>query len=143
MSRKKKINKYPAGFRKLALERMKTCRNVSELSAELGIHRTQLYKWRRAMEATDDGYDPPANSGERELRKQVRELKRVLGEKVLKADFFVYLAVILDAHSRKAIRRSLRDYLWRHSNKRLRSGNRHLAWCTTPTAACSTLLAIT
>ena len=51
MSRKKKINKYPAGFRKLALERMKTCRNVSELSAELGIHRTQLYKWRRAMEA--------------------------------------------------------------------------------------------
>jgi len=88
VSRKKKINKYPAGFRKLALERMKTCRNVSELSAELGIHRTQLYKWRRALEAADDGYDPPANSGERELRKQVRELKRVLGEKVLEADFF-------------------------------------------------------
>jgi transposase-like protein len=85
---KKKINKYPAGFRKLALERMKTCRNVSELSAELGIHRTQLYKWRRAMEASDDGYDPPANSGERELRKEIRELKRVLGEKVLEADFF-------------------------------------------------------
>jgi hypothetical protein len=41
VARKKKINKYPAGFRKLALERMKTCRNVSELSAELGIHRTQ------------------------------------------------------------------------------------------------------
>ena len=88
MSRKKKINKYSAGFRKLALERMKTCRNVSELSAELGIHRTQLYKWRRAMEATADGYDPPANSGGRELRKQVRELKRVLGEKVLEADCF-------------------------------------------------------
>lgn len=87
MRRKKKINKYPAGFRKLALERMKTRRNVSELSAELGIHRTQLYKWRRAMEAADDGYDPPANSGERELRKQVRELKRVLGEKVLERIF--------------------------------------------------------
>jgi transposase-like protein len=85
---KKKINKYPTGFRKLALERMKTCRNVSELSAELGIHRTQLYKWRRAMEESDDGYDPPANSGERELRKEIRELKRVLGEKVLEADFF-------------------------------------------------------
>ena len=87
MGRKKKINKYPTGFRKLALERMKTCRNVSELSAELGIHRTQLYKW-RAMEATDDGLDPPANSQERELRKEIRELKRVLGEKVLEADFF-------------------------------------------------------
>jgi transposase-like protein len=84
---KKKINKYPAGFRKLALERMKTCRSGSELSAELGIHRTQLYKW-RAMETTDDGFDPPANSQERELRKEIRELKRVLGEKVLEADFF-------------------------------------------------------
>ena len=85
--RKKKINKYPPGFRKLALERMKTCRNVSELSAELGIHRTQLYKW-RALEACDDGLGPPANSQERELRKEIRELKRVLGEKVLEADFF-------------------------------------------------------
>ncbi|HZO51620.1 MAG TPA: transposase [Bryobacteraceae bacterium] len=88
MARKKKINKYPAGFRKLALERMKTCRNVSELSAELGIHRTQLYKWRRALEAADDGIGPPANSQERALRKEIRELKRVLGEKVLEADFF-------------------------------------------------------
>ena len=65
VKRKRKINKYPTAFRKLALERMKACRNVSELSAELGIHRTQLYKWRRAMEAADDGYDPPANSQER------------------------------------------------------------------------------
>ena len=88
MRRKKKINKYPTGFRKLALERMKTCRNVSELSAELGVHRAQLYKWRRAMEAADDEYGPPANSQERELRKEIRELKRVLGEKVLEADFF-------------------------------------------------------
>lgn len=88
MKRKRKINKYPTAFRKLALERMKTCRNVSELSAELGIHRTQLYKWRRGMEAADDGYDPPANSQERGLRKEIRELKRVLGEKVLEADFF-------------------------------------------------------
>ena len=88
MRRKKKINKYPTAFRKLALERMKTCRNVSELSAELGLHRTQLYKWRRAMEAADDGCGPPANSQERELRKEIRELKRVLGEKVLEADFF-------------------------------------------------------
>ncbi len=88
MKRQKKINKYPEGFRKLALERMKTYRNVSELSAELGIHRTQLYKWRRALEATDDGYDPPANFQERQLRQEIRELKHVLGEKVLEADFF-------------------------------------------------------
>ena len=85
---KKKVNKYPTAFRKMALERLKTCRNASELAAELGIHRTQLYKWRDQMEPIEDGQGPPANSRERELRKEIRELKRVLGEKVLEADFF-------------------------------------------------------
>ena len=85
---RKKVNKYPTAFRKIALERLRTCRNVSELSAELGIHRTQLYKWRGQMEPIDDGESPPSNFRERELRKEVRELKRVLGEKTLEADFF-------------------------------------------------------
>lgn len=85
---KKKVNKYPQAFRKMAMERLKTCRNVTELSAELGIHRTQLYKWRDQMEPVDDGPDPPSNNHERELRKEIRELKRVLGEKTLEADFF-------------------------------------------------------
>lgn len=85
---KKKVNKYPTTFRKMALNRMKTCKNVSELAAELGIHRTQLYKWREQMEPVDDGQGPPANSRERELRKEIRELKRVLGEKALEVDFF-------------------------------------------------------
>ena len=88
MARKKKVNKYPMAFRKMALERLKTCRNVSELSAELGVHRTQLYKWRDQMEPIDDGENPPSNSRERELRKEIRDLKRVLGEKTLEADFF-------------------------------------------------------
>jgi len=38
--------------------------------------------------SADGGFDPPSNSQERELRKEVRELKCVLGEKVLEADFF-------------------------------------------------------
>jgi transposase-like protein len=85
---KKRVNKYPIGFRKLALERLKSCRNATELAVELGIHRTQLYKWRDQMEPVDDEQGPPANSRERGLRKEIRELKRVLGEKVLEADFF-------------------------------------------------------
>ena len=88
MGRKKKVNKYPMAFRRMALERLKACRNATELANELGIHRTQLYKWREQMEPVDDGQNPPANSRERELRKEIRELKRVLGEKVLEADFF-------------------------------------------------------
>jgi len=88
VARKKKVNKYPMAFRKMDLERLKTCRSVSELSAELGVHRTQLYKWRDQMEPIDDGENPPSNSRERELRKEIRDLKRVLGEKTLEADFF-------------------------------------------------------
>ena len=86
--RKKQVNKYPTAFRKMALERLKSCKNATELAAELGIHRTQLYKWRDQMEPVEDGPGPAANSGERELRKEIRELKRVLGEKVLEVDFF-------------------------------------------------------
>jgi transposase-like protein len=52
---KKKVNKYPTAFRKMALERLKSCRNATELAAELGIHRTQLYKWRDQMEPVEDG----------------------------------------------------------------------------------------
>ena len=88
MRRKKQVNKYPTAFRKMALERLKSCRNATELAAELGIHRTQLYKWRDQMEPIEDGPGPAANSRERELRKEIRDLKRVLGEKALEADFF-------------------------------------------------------
>jgi transposase-like protein len=86
--RPRKVNKYPLSFRRMALERLKTCGNATELAAELGIHRTQLYKWRDRMEPIEEAPEPPAAAPERALRKQVRELKRVLGEKVLEADFF-------------------------------------------------------
>jgi len=64
----------------MAVEKLKTCKNVGELAAELGVHRVMLYKWRDALEPIDDGDTPPANSRERELRKEIRDLKRVLGE---------------------------------------------------------------
>jgi len=88
VGRKKQVNKFPVAFRKMALERLKSCRNATALAAELGIHRTQLYKWRDQMEPVEDGSGPAENSRERELRKEIRELKRVLGEKALEVDFF-------------------------------------------------------
>jgi len=71
----------------MALERLKNCRTATELAAGLGIHRTQLYKWGDQMEPIEDGPGPASNSRERELRKEIRELKRVLGEKALEVDF--------------------------------------------------------
>ena len=99
---KKRVNKYPKAFRKMALERLKSCQNVTELSAELGIHRTQLYKWRDQMEPVEDGPGPPANSRERELRKEIRELKRVLGEKALELDFFKGALQKVEARRRRS-----------------------------------------
>jgi transposase-like protein len=85
---KRRVTKYPKAFRKMAMERLKNCESVTALSEELGIHRTLLYKWREQLEAVDDGKGPPANSRERELRAEIREMKRLLGEKTLEVDFF-------------------------------------------------------
>ena len=85
---KKRVNKYPKAFRQMALERLKSCENVSALAEELGVHRTVLYHWRNQMEPGEDRAGLGANSPVRELRKQVRDLKRVLAEKTLEVDFF-------------------------------------------------------
>jgi hypothetical protein len=40
------------------------------------------------LEPVEDGEGPPANSRERELRQQVSQLKRLVANKTLEADFF-------------------------------------------------------
>jgi transposase-like protein len=71
----------------MAVERLKDCASVSALADELGVHRTLLYQWQRKVEDSD-GRGSIATSPVRELRKQVRDLKRVLAEKMLEVDFF-------------------------------------------------------
>ena len=71
----------------MAVERLKDCASVSALADELGVHRTLLYQWQRKVEDSD-GRGSTATSPVRELRKQVRDLKRVLAEKTLEVDFF-------------------------------------------------------
>jgi hypothetical protein len=85
VGKKKRVNKYPRAFRLMALDRMKNCESVSALAEELGIHRTVLYHWKNHMKAIEGG---AADSPIRELRKEVRDLKRVLAEKTLEVDFF-------------------------------------------------------
>jgi transposase-like protein len=69
----------------MALERLKNCASVTALAEELGVHRTVLYHWQRQAESSEER---TASSPVRELRKQVRDLKRLLGEKTLEVDFF-------------------------------------------------------
>jgi len=81
---RKRYKKYPKEMRAMAMERLKSCGNVTELSKELGIDREVLYKWRARMEA---GEGVRTESRERRQRGEVDELKRLLAE-TLEVDFF-------------------------------------------------------
>jgi len=85
---RQRVGRYPKVFREMAVERLKGSENISALAKELGIHRRLLYKWRDELELVEDGKAPPANLRERELRKEVGQLKRQLGNKMLEVDFF-------------------------------------------------------
>jgi transposase-like protein len=72
----------------MAVERLKGCDNIVALSAELGVHRRLLYKWRDQLEPIDDGQGLPQNSKVRGLQLQVEQLMRLVADKTLEADFF-------------------------------------------------------
>ena len=85
----RRVGKYPKEFRRMAVERLKTCDNIVELSQELGVHRRLLYKWRDQFDPFDSGEEPPpGNSRESTLRKEINQLKRVVLDKTLELDFF-------------------------------------------------------
>ena len=89
MAKKRAIGRYPKAFRKMAVERLKSCDNIVALAEELGVRRRMLYKWRDQLEPVEDGEGgEPANLRERELRRQVTQLKRLVADKTLEVDFF-------------------------------------------------------
>ena len=88
-TKKRPRKKYSRALREMAMERLKSCGNVTLLSRELGVHRTLLYKWRERMQAREGKEGGPAvDTGERRLLAENLELKRVLAEKTLEVDFF-------------------------------------------------------
>ena len=87
----------------MAVERLKACDNIVELSQELGVHRRLLYKWRDQFDPFDGGEGPPpGNSRESMLRKEVNQLKRVLVDKTLELDFFKGALQKVEARRRKS-----------------------------------------
>ena len=79
----KRVGRYPEAFPRMAVEQMRNCANLSALARELEIDRAMLYHWQRL--AGEQWTDATATSPVRELRKQVRDLKRLLAEKTLDA----------------------------------------------------------
>lgn len=99
----KKVNnrskRYPVGFQRDAVERMKHCEDIGKLAEELGVSRGALYLWRRKGEgllsyrdAARKGHpaaaDDPQAMKIRELEAQVASLEGELGRRSLEASFF-------------------------------------------------------
>lgn len=83
--------KFSEEFRRQALERMKTCNNVTALAREIGIRRKWLYEWRdqatgREPEGRSSGQ--PQQAVEDRERKRLAELERLVARQALEIDFF-------------------------------------------------------
>jgi transposase-like protein len=81
---KGKVWRHPEAFQRMAVERFKCCENIEHLAKELGVARQTLYRWHKKSECAGEGEDPVlAKSRESRLRREMRDLKRLLAEKVL------------------------------------------------------------
>ena len=78
--------KYAKEFRQKAVEQMATSENITALAKELGVPLMTLYGWRTQLGSGEAA--PRSKRYESELRQENSELKRLLADKVLEADFF-------------------------------------------------------
>jgi len=95
----KRSNRYPVGFQRDAVGRMKHCEDIGKLAEELGVSRGALYLWKRKGEgllsyrdAAQKGHpaaaDDPQVKTIRELEARVASLEGELGRRSLEASFF-------------------------------------------------------
>jgi transposase len=104
------VKTYSKEFKLEAVRRMKTCKTISGLAAELGVARRFLYKWREQLrtEGEEALARRPGQPRSKEqlaasakkaravakkkvqgpLQKRIAELERRLGAKQLEVDFF-------------------------------------------------------
>jgi transposase-like protein len=85
---KRRVGRYPRALRQIAVDPLRHRENVVVLSAELGVHRRLLYKWRKQLEPAEPGLRPPEDMREFTLGKEISQLKRLLAEKTQEVDFF-------------------------------------------------------
>jgi len=80
--------RYPLEYRLWAVDQLRKGIPVEELSQQTGIHRTQLFRWRKNPIHPDskrNRAEEPA--AEVELYEELQRVKKVLAEKVLELDF--------------------------------------------------------
>jgi transposase-like protein len=96
--------KYDEDFRQTALERMKTCQDVSALALELGVNRAQLYRFRNEALGRKSESRPEAWLKERadeRQRRRIAELERLVARQALELDFFRGALLRIEENRRK------------------------------------------
>ena len=61
---RQRVGRYPMEFRRMVVERMKRCNNITALAQELGLERKLMYTWREELDAENvprrtAGYESP------------------------------------------------------------------------------------
>jgi transposase-like protein len=87
--------KYDEDFRQTALERMKTCQDVSALALELGVNRAQLYRFRNEALGHKPEPRPEAWLKEKADERQRRRIAE------LELDFFKGALLRIEENRRK------------------------------------------
>jgi hypothetical protein len=89
---KKRVGRHPLDFRRMVVERMNSCDNITALAKELGLERKLMYSWRAQLAeegAREAGVSERViETREMQLERQVGQLKRALADKTLELDFF-------------------------------------------------------
>jgi hypothetical protein len=95
----KRSKRYPVGFQRDTVERMKHCEDISKLAEELGVSRGALYLWKRRMEGLPSyreaarqgqaaSIDDPQAKRIRDLEAKIAALEGELGRNHVEVRFF-------------------------------------------------------
>ena len=96
--------KYDEEFRRAALERMKSSEDVGALARDLGVNRSQIYRWRNEALGRKPMPRPDSwlqEKSEERQRRRIAELERLVARQALELDFFKGALLRIEENRRK------------------------------------------
>ena len=81
---KRRNRRWSLEEKRSIVQRMESCGH-QDLADELEVDRRQLYAWRMQVRREAEG--PVGQGREQQLEREVRQLRKALGRKVMEADF--------------------------------------------------------
>ena len=84
----KRTNHSPAFKAKVALAALSGDKTVAELSAEYGVHQTQINRWMKQLkEKAPEVFSGGCEPKERRLEEEIRKLHEKIGQLTVERDF--------------------------------------------------------